>query len=60
VVFAVEGSAASAAKRISLAEAGLKEREHLQEWVLSHPEIIGPDVMIVTFEFDKWAATAGA
>ncbi len=25
-------------------EAGLKEREDLQEWVLTHPQILGPDV----------------
>jgi hypothetical protein len=59
VVFAVAGSAATAAEPISLADAGFKEREHLQEWVLTHPEIIGPDVMIVTFEFDKWSSAGG-
>ena len=53
------GSAATAAESISLADAGFKEREHLQEWVLTHPEIIGPDVMIVTFEFDKWSSAGG-
>jgi hypothetical protein len=50
---------ANAAERISLADAGLREREHLQEWVLAHPEIIGPGVMIVTFEFDKWSSASG-
>lgn len=60
VVFAVAGSTATAAERISLADAGLREREHLQEWVIAHPEIIGPDVMIVTFEFDHWSSAAGA
>jgi hypothetical protein len=38
----------------------VREREHLQEWVIAHPEIIGPDVMIVTFEFDRWTSAAGA
>lgn len=59
VVFAVAGSTATAAEPISLADAGLRERGHLQEWVLSHPEIIGPDVMIVTFEFDRWSSAGG-
>jgi hypothetical protein len=60
VVFAVAGSTARVAERISLIDAGLREREHLQEWVIAHPEIIGPDVMIVTFEFDRWSSAAGA
>ena len=59
VVFSVSGSTAVSASVITLTEAGLREREHLQEWVLAHPEIIGPDVMVVTFEFDKWTAAAG-
>jgi hypothetical protein len=53
-VFSVDGSAATPAKPITLAEAGVKERDHLQEWVISHPEILGPDVLIITSEFDKW------
>ncbi len=60
VVFAVAGSTANPAERISLDEAGLREREHLQEWVIAHPEIIGPGVMIVTFEFDRWSSASGS
>jgi hypothetical protein len=55
----VAGSTADPAERISLEEAGLREREHLQEWVIAHPEIIGPGVMIVTFEFDYWSSSSG-
>jgi hypothetical protein len=60
VVFAVAGSTAEPAERISMEEAGLREREHLQEWVIAHPEIIGPGVMIVTFEFDHWSSASGS
>jgi hypothetical protein len=60
VVFAVAGSTANPAERITLSAAGLQEREHLQEWVITHPEIIGPRVMIVTFEFDHWISASGA
>lgn len=59
-VFTVSGSTATAAQSISLAEAGLKEREHLQEWVIANPQVLGPDVMIVAFEFGRWAAFSGA
>lgn len=58
LLFHVSGSSATAGQRISLAEAGLKEREHLQEWVLANPSILGDDVMIVTFEFDRWLPAA--
>jgi hypothetical protein len=37
VVFSVSGSTAVLADEITLAVAGLREREHLQEWVLAHP-----------------------
>jgi hypothetical protein len=52
LLFHVSGS--TAGERISLADAGLREREHLQEWVLANPQILGDDVMIITFEFDRW------
>lgn len=60
MLFSVIGSSAHAAEPISLVEAGLKERADLQEWVLEHPAILGADVMVVTFEFDRWQASAGA
>jgi hypothetical protein len=59
VVFTVSGAAAKSAHPIGLADAGLKEREHLQAWVIAHPEILGPGVMIVSFEFDRWASVGG-
>lgn len=58
-LFTVSGSTASPAAPITLAEAGLRERSDLQEWVLAHPSILGPDVMVVTFEFDRWWAAGG-
>lgn len=54
LVFTVEGSIAKPANQITLAEAGLTERSHLQEWILAHPHILGDDILIVTFEFDRW------
>lgn len=59
MVFSVVGATATTAKPIGLAEAGLKERQHLQEWVIEHPEVLGPDVKIVAFEFGSWAAHTG-
>jgi hypothetical protein len=59
LVFTVEGASATAAVPISLAQAGLREREHLQEWVIGHPEVLGPAVKIVAFEFGSWTGHTG-
>ncbi|MGY1714358.1 DUF5655 domain-containing protein [Geodermatophilus sp. SYSU D01106] len=59
LVFTVSGSSAVAAQPISLADAGLKERQHLQEWVIAHPQVLGPSVKIVAFEFGSWSGHTG-
>jgi len=58
-LYMVDGSQATPAERITLTSAGLLERNHLQEWVLAHPEILGEDVLVVTFEFDRWMTAGG-
>lgn len=60
LVFTVSGATATPAAAVSLAEIGLLERQHLQEWVIAHPEILGPRIMVVTFEFDRWWAAGGS
>jgi hypothetical protein len=54
LVFTVDGSLATPATPVTLADAGLRERSDLQEWVLAHPQILGDDVLVVAFEFDRW------
>ncbi|OLT40544.1 hypothetical protein BJF86_16275 [Serinicoccus sp. CNJ-927] len=58
-VYNIEGGAAVPLLAVSLAEAGLKERQDLQEWVIARPEILGPDVIVVAFEFDRWQDARG-
>ncbi|MGB2756598.1 MAG: DUF4268 domain-containing protein [Acidimicrobiia bacterium] len=60
LLFSVRAAKAERVDVISLAEAGLKERQDLQEWVTANPELLGPGVMIVTLEFDRWKAASGA
>ncbi|GAC57148.1 hypothetical protein GOHSU_16_01060 [Gordonia hirsuta DSM 44140 = NBRC 16056] len=43
----------------TLAEAGLWERRNLQEGVIAHPQILGENIRIVAFEFDRWQAAGG-
>lgn len=59
LIFTVEPGVAKPARPISLADAGLRERSDLQEWVRNNPGILGDDVQIVTFEFDRWQARGG-
>ena len=59
LVFTVQPGVARPAQQISLAEAGLRERADLQEWVRENPEILGDGVRVVTFEFDAWWSTRG-
>ena len=59
-VYTVVGPTAEPATPVTLAEAGLKERSDLQEWVIARPEILGPGIMVVTTEFDRWQAASGA
>jgi len=60
LLFTVTKNVATPASAISLADAGLRERRDLQEWILAHPEILGEDIMVVTFEFDRWWAQGAA
>jgi hypothetical protein len=59
LVLSVHDTKAIRAVSISLSEVGLREREHLQEWVLEHPAVLGPDTMIVTAELDKFTDMQG-
>jgi Domain of unknown function (DUF4268) len=60
LLFTVIGNTATRASSVSLVEAGLRERRDLQEWILTHPGILGEDIMVVTFEFDRWWASGSA
>ncbi len=58
LLFHVQGSEASRATPISLVEAGLREREHLQEWVLANPDIVSPGLLVISSEYDRWLPAA--
>jgi len=59
LVYQVAGAAAVRATPITLAQAGLKEREHLQQWVLEHSEMLGTGLLILTSECDRWVSARG-
>jgi alkylated DNA nucleotide flippase Atl1 len=58
-LFTVEGRSATLISPTGLAAEGLRERQHLQEWVINNPRILGESVLVITAEFDRWAGTDG-
>jgi hypothetical protein len=60
VVFTVVGAAASLAKRVRIEDLGLTEPAHLEQWVIQHPETLGPGTMVVASQYDKWVAPSGS
>lgn len=55
----VDNSHAEVIDPVSLPDLNLTERQHLQEWVLKHPDLLGTGVAIVTSEYDKWQTASG-
>lgn len=58
-LFTVDGCSATPVPPTALAAEGLFERQHLQEWVIEHPAVLGEEVLVITSEFDRWADTDG-
>ncbi|MCX5074698.1 hypothetical protein OHA84_17350 [Streptomyces sp. NBC_00513] len=58
-LFTVEGASAAAVAPTTLAAEGLLERQHLQEWVIAHSQVLGESVLVITAEFDRWTDTDG-
>jgi hypothetical protein len=58
-LISIGDDAASVVQPATLPELGLRETEHLQNWILQHPSLLGPGVEIVTKEFDRWQTAAG-
>ncbi|WP_411574237.1 DNA-binding protein [Streptomyces fradiae] len=58
-LFTVDGNSATPVAPTTLATEELLERQHLQEWVIAHPQVLGESVLVITSEFDRWADTDG-
>lgn len=50
----LETREASQLAEVELADIGIKERADLQRWAEDHSEMVGPDLLLVTTEFDQW------
>lgn len=54
-----EGGGSQLLPPAGLTELGFKEREHVQEWVVAHPQVLGDGVCIITTEYDRWQSPTG-
>ena len=50
---------ATALIKTTLAALGLRERQHLQEWVISNLVVMGDNLLIITSEYDSWRGADG-
>jgi hypothetical protein len=44
----------TAVEPVSLSSIGVKERQDLESWAVSHPEIFGEKLLVITSEFDRF------
>ncbi|BBX50363.1 hypothetical protein GCM10009645_36640 [Mycolicibacterium poriferae] len=42
-----------------LADLGILEAVHLEQWIVDHPEVLGDQVKIVTTQYDRWSSDSG-
>jgi len=40
--------------KTSFKDLGIKETEHIEEWIRKNPEILGEDLLIITHQYDKF------
>lgn len=43
---------------IAFSQIGIKERAHLEQWVLSHPELLGEHLLVITTEYNRFDKSA--
>ena len=54
VAFSVVNGEVQQLTEVALEDIGFTERWDLQRWIEHYPEIVGPDLLVVTTEFDRW------
>ena len=59
LLLTVDGASAEVVPTTRLSDLDLHERQHLQEWILSHPQVLGANVEIIASEYADWQDAAG-
>src|SRR5690606_31064861 len=57
-LFSVVGADSISLKPTSLADSHVREVEHLEQWIVDHPEILGENVLILDRQFGRWSSTS--
>ncbi|GLY32519.1 hypothetical protein [Kineosporia sp. NBRC 101731] len=58
-VYKIDGRKATALEPTKMVDHGLLESQHLETWVVEHPEVLGGNVRIVTQQFSRWGTSGG-
>lgn len=59
IIYKIDGGHVVVATPVTLESIGARERQDLQEWIISHPESLGDGILVVTCEYDKWESGSG-
>jgi RecB family endonuclease NucS len=59
MLLTVNADKATPVDRVDLSDLDLREREHLQEWILANPAVLGPNVEIIASEYGRWQTAGG-
>lgn len=59
MLLTVNEDKATPVDRVDLSDLAFREREHLQEWILANPAVLGSGAEIITSEYDRWQTAGG-
>lgn len=58
-ILRITGPTATPLQATSMTQKGFLEVAHLEKWIVAHPEVIDPTLMILTTQFDQWTSDVG-
>jgi hypothetical protein len=59
VLFTVVGDQAKLATTVKIEDLGMTEPRHLEKWVITYPQTLGSDVLIVASQYDRFISPGG-